>query len=1079
MLHHLLTKTSDPSQQHNHLHSSYKHLKHISASSSSSLQPHSSCKCQYYFSKEEDKQSLYNSMNHNINNNNNRLLMNNVGENEIHFFSSSVPKDKRSLLLNMHYEIEAKNKKRKKNKKKKRKGNHHNNIFGIENIPQNRYYIDKERKRRERKNKFEGLIVIKKLTHDNILEAQSMYEGKNPKLKLSLDIIKENAKRYNNNNNVMNVNNSSSNDKPVSTSRKNRFAYYSNKHNNNNISINSKSSTNLKNKNVLTHNVQVENKILNNNNNKTNCKVYNKNNYIHKYIPTCDNLSRSHANALILRLSMDAPFVNTTYTKTAIYKYETNKAKRAYALEHQISIAHTKSPPAKTSNYALKHSSSCGNYTRYQTAKAKHTTNGNSNNNININNNNNNSSSMIHNTNFVLNKPNSLNNITPNNKSINNRYSYSQILINKSTKSKPKPQQQQQSPEPISVIQSRKELAEKQSLNYKDFKSLLYCIVPGNASYLVKHCMSHRINWKETFSSSSSLFNFKWQQLSHGIDFASLSHIAYLRQIVNHYEYHTLISHKGNMFANLFKWCEDRNISVFKYVPFTIVHKILREDKDNVNKLKQEHLETFMTSNIERYVKKYEHIGVTRSYDPVETYADVFPWLQPSNKADKACEDVNKKKDKTQQQQQEHEVPLGKNTRIEIPSTHWCGKNMWVVKAANLNRGQCIRVVDSYHKMEKVIRMIQEGVEKDFTVAEIEDKEDNKVDDSNKKVSSSNNNGNSSVSPNAKEPEKKKYSSNKIIIQKYIESPLLYKGRKCDMRIWVLITHKMKVYVYKEGHLKTCSVDYNINSQDAFTHITNYSFQKYSDNFAKFEIGNEVPFHDFQSFIDECYPKRKYSIKEHLMRQVKEIVDITMKCAKAQINLDKRKYSFEIFGYDFMLDSEFNLFLIEINTNPGLEESSPWIKTIVPRMLDDALRLTIDVLFNTKYDHALNYKREKEGTTGLTAIIVNDKESESTSQQQQQQATKLQIDKTSKDDNNQNDDEDKRYISPFPVPGYTDDDNLWDFVCDLNDKDEYELQQEELERERQLKKEKEREAFYTGIKHLMQKRNTRKPKNNS
>ena len=54
------------------------------------------------------------------------------------------------------------------------------------------------------------------------------------------------------------------------------------------------------------------------------------------------------------------------------------------------------------------------------------------------------------------------------------------------------------------------------------------------------------------------------------------------------------------------------------------------------------------------------------------------------------------------------------------------------------------------------------------------------------------------------------------------------------MRIWVLLTHSMKVYVFKEGHLKTCSIEYNINSKDAFTHITNYSVQKYNSNFQKY-----------------------------------------------------------------------------------------------------------------------------------------------------------------------------------------------------------------------------------------------------
>ena len=86
---------------------------------------------------------------------------------------------------------------------------------------------------------------------------------------------------------------------------------------------------------------------------------------------------------------------------------------------------------------------------------------------------------------------------------------------------------------------------------------------------------------------------------------------------------------------------------------------------------------------------------------------------------------------------------------------------------------------------------------------------------------------------NNEEKEEKIYNCNKILIQKYIENPLLYKGRKCDMRIWVLLTHQMKVFLFKEGHLKTCSVEFDLNSHDAFTHITNYSFQKKKLKFSK------------------------------------------------------------------------------------------------------------------------------------------------------------------------------------------------------------------------------------------------------
>jgi hypothetical protein len=329
------------------------------------------------------------------------------------------------------------------------------------------------------------------------------------------------------------------------------------------------------------------------------------------------------------------------------------------------------------------------------------------------------------------------------------------------------------------------------------------------------------------------------------------------------------------------------------------------------------------------------------------------------------------------------------------------------------------------------------------------------------------------------------------------------------MRIWVLLTQSMKVYVFKEGHLKTCSIEYNIDSKDAFAHITNYSFQKYNSNFQKYEKGNEVPFYEFQKFLDEEYSERKFSIKKDLLGQIKKIVQITMKSVKDKINKNNRNFQFEIFGYDFMMDKDFNLFLIEINTNPGLEESSPWIKLIVPRMLDDALRLTIDQLFETKYDFKVinenktkeeidnynrllnNYNRNidinrvnvssslnynsnkdkinkdetKENNTYLNTIPKSiEKEEKDKSEIGEIYISKNLINesnndggtKEQKDNNNNNDiskentNKIKKYISPFPIPGYNLYENLWDFVCDLK---EQEPMEEIIDKDEDLTKE--------------------------
>jgi hypothetical protein len=43
-----------------------------------------------------------------------------------------------------------------------------------------------------------------------------------------------------------------------------------------------------------------------------------------------------------------------------------------------------------------------------------------------------------------------------------------------------------------------------------------------------------------------------------------------------------------------------------------------------------------------------------------------------------------------------------------------------------------------------------------------------------------------------------------------------------------------------------------------------------------------------------------------------------------------------------MIDQNLKPWLIEVNTNPCLEESSKLLKQLVPRMLDDAFKLTVD-----------------------------------------------------------------------------------------------------------------------------------------
>jgi len=57
-----------------------------------------------------------------------------------------------------------------------------------------------------------------------------------------------------------------------------------------------------------------------------------------------------------------------------------------------------------------------------------------------------------------------------------------------------------------------------------------------------------------------------------------------------------------------------------------------------------------------------------------------------------------------------------------------------------------------------------------------------------------------------------------------------------------------------------------------------------------------------------------------------------MNSVKKLIKCDK-KYTFELYGYDFMIANDGTVYLIEVNTNPCIEESCLHLRKILYRMI--------------------------------------------------------------------------------------------------------------------------------------------------
>ena len=197
--------------------------------------------------------------------------------------------------------------------------------------------------------------------------------------------------------------------------------------------------------------------------------------------------------------------------------------------------------------------------------------------------------------------------------------------------------------------------------------------------------------------------------------------------------------------------------------------------------------------------------------------------------------------------------------------------------------------------------------------------------------------------------------SQRFLVQKYIEDPLLFRGRKFDIRCFALATARGECFVYDRGYLRTASARFDPASADMGAHLCNNAVQKLLSHYNEFEEGNMQSFADLDAeiarqvdagelkvtptdpahcFTTEIWPRIKQTVAQALCSAGKDLLN-GFECPNC----------FELFGFDFMITNRLTHLLIECNVNPCLELSSPVSWWLLPEMLDDMFQLTIDKSF--------------------------------------------------------------------------------------------------------------------------------------
>lgn len=138
--------------------------------------------------------------------------------------------------------------------------------------------------------------------------------------------------------------------------------------------------------------------------------------------------------------------------------------------------------------------------------------------------------------------------------------------------------------------------------------------------------------------------------------------------------------------------------------------------------------------------------------------------------------------------------------------------------------------------------------------------------------------------------------------------------------------------------------------------------------------------------------ERGVDFYESILPQIKQRIRETFEAAGPSL-IGEIRYDyngFELMGFDFMLDADLKLYMIECNTNPCLETAqSILLQRLIPTVLDQTVKIAVDPFLRAneqqysnaseisltefKYEMVYEHRLENIPPKGAKATSSNDK----------------------------------------------------------------------------------------------------------
>lgn len=183
-----------------------------------------------------------------------------------------------------------------------------------------------------------------------------------------------------------------------------------------------------------------------------------------------------------------------------------------------------------------------------------------------------------------------------------------------------------------------------------------------------------------------------------------------------------------------------------------------------------------------------------------------------------------------------------------------------------------------------------------------------------------------------------------VLVQEYIASPLLLAGRKFDIRCYALVVGNNCVF-YTDGYVRRAMEPYNANT--TFSQLTNAAIAKKHPNYATEKESVVWSMDQLEMHLSKNMPYTVPSdwVQDTLIPTMRNTVQDVLATVMPRLRLNGN--NFELLGFDFLVDRQLNVRLLECNTNPALFVDSAAHQAVIPSLLAETLDIVIEAQVRT------------------------------------------------------------------------------------------------------------------------------------